>query len=67
MLRLEMKNYSMILIGKQLKYQFYHEVKFGKSFSKTNENDVPSNGCKGNIANVKFDEFDNALEILDII
>ena len=28
MIRLEMKNYSMILIEKQLKYQLYHHVKF---------------------------------------
>ena len=28
MIRLEMKNYNMILIEKQLKYQFYHQVKF---------------------------------------
>ena len=28
MIRLEMKNYSMILIEKQLKYQLYHQVKF---------------------------------------
>ena len=28
MIRLEMKNYSMILIEKQLKYQLYHQMKF---------------------------------------
>ena len=28
MIRLEMKNYSMILIEKQLKYQLYHQVEF---------------------------------------
>ena len=28
MIRLEMKNYNMILIEKQLKYQLYHQVKF---------------------------------------
>ena len=28
MIRLVMKNYNMILIEKQLKYQLYHQVKF---------------------------------------
>ena len=28
MIRLEMKNYIMILIEKQLKYQLYHQAKF---------------------------------------
>ena len=28
MIRVEMKNYNMILIDKQPKYQLYHQVKF---------------------------------------
>ena len=28
MIKLEMKNYSMILVERQLKYQLYHQVKF---------------------------------------
>ena len=38
-----MKNYSMILIGKQLKYQLYHQEKFTKYEYLTGQDILPSN------------------------
>ena len=38
-----MKNYSMILIGKQLKYQLYYQVKFTKYEYLTGQDILPSN------------------------
>ena len=43
MIRLEMKNYSIILIEKQPKYQFYHQVKSHKYEDLTGEDILPSN------------------------
>ena len=40
MIRLEMRNYSVILIEKQLKYQLYHQVKYEYL---TGEDILPSN------------------------
>ena len=41
MIRLEMKNYNMILIEKQLKYQLYHQIH--KYEYLTGEDILPSN------------------------
>ena len=38
-----MKNYSMILRGKQLKYQLYHQEKFTKYEYLTGQDILPSN------------------------
>ena len=43
MIRLEMKNYSMILIEKQLKYQLYHHRKIHRYEYLTGEDMLPSN------------------------
>ena len=44
MIRLEMKNYNMILIATQLKYQLYHQAKFIKYHEYlTSEDILPSN------------------------
>ena len=43
MIRLGMKNYSTILIEKQLKYQLYNLVKFTKYEYLTGEDILPSN------------------------
>ena len=43
MIRLEMRNYSMILIDKQLEYQLYHLVKFINMNYLTGEDMLPSN------------------------
>ena len=42
MIRLEMKNYNMILTEKQQKYQHYHQVKIDKSEYLTGEEILPS-------------------------
>ena len=43
MIKLEMKNYNMILIGKQPKYQLYHQTKIHKYEYLTGEDILPSN------------------------
>ena len=43
MIKLEMKNYNMILLGKQPKYQLYHQTKIHKYEYLTGEDILPSN------------------------
>ena len=43
MIRLEMKNYNMILIEKQPKYRLYHQAKFINNKYRTGEDILPSN------------------------
>ena len=43
MIKLEMKNYNMILIGKQQKYQLYHQTKIHKYEYLTGADILPSN------------------------
>ena len=43
MIRLEMKNYNMILIEKQPQYQLYHHVKIHKYEYLNDEDTLPSN------------------------
>ena len=77
MIRLEMRNCSMILIEKQLKYQLFLQVKFNElvderlkkitDLDKKVNSDYLKYRYKGNITDVKFNEFDNALDIIDKI
>ena len=43
MIRLEIKNYNMILIETQLKYQLYHQAKIHKYEYLTGEDILPPN------------------------
>ena len=53
MIRLEMKNYSMILIEKQLKYRLYHQVKQIKTIEDQGEKQIKAIQDEGQVKTIK--------------